>query len=55
MGEIIRYIQNHEMKELLSLYKYLNKDDPIIVENTELKSLWEEILEDKGNITWWLK
>lgn len=48
MGEIIRYIQNHELKELLDLYKHLNKDDPTIVEDAELKSLWEEILEDKG-------
>lgn len=47
MSEIIRYIQKHELRELLDLYKHLNKDDPTIVENAELKSLWEEILEDK--------
>ncbi|WP_269746813.1 hypothetical protein [Methanosarcina vacuolata] len=40
MSEIIRYIQKHELRELLDLYKYLNKDDPDIVEDAELKKLW---------------
>lgn len=48
MGEIIRYIQKHELRELLDLYQHLNKDDQTIAENAELKSLWTEILEDKG-------
>ena len=46
MSEIIRYIQKHELRELLDLYKYLNKDDPDLVEDAELKKLWQEILED---------
>jgi len=48
MDEIIRYIQKHELGELMDLYKHLNKDDPAIVEDAELKAVWEEILEDKG-------
>jgi ribosomal protein S18 acetylase RimI-like enzyme len=47
VGEIIRYIQKHELRELLDLYKHLNKDDLTIAENDELRLLWEEILEDK--------
>lgn len=46
MSEIIRYIQKHELRELLDLYKHLNKDDPVLVEDAELKKLWQEILED---------
>ena len=46
MSEIIRYVQKHELRELLDLYKYLNKDDPDLVEDAELKKLWQEILED---------
>ncbi len=45
MDEIIRSIQKHELSELLNLYKHLNEDDPVLVENTELKELWEEMLE----------
>jgi GNAT superfamily N-acetyltransferase len=48
MSEIIRYIQKHELRELLDLYKHLNKDDPDLVEDAELKKLWQEILEDLG-------
>lgn len=48
MSEIIRYIQKHELRELLDLYKHLNKDDPDLVEDAELKKLWQEILEDPG-------
>ena len=47
MDEIIRYIQKHELGELMDLYKHLNKDDPAVVEDAELKAVWEEILEDK--------
>lgn len=48
MSEIIRYIEKYELRELLDLYKYLNKDDPYLVEDSELKKLWQEILEDPG-------
>ncbi len=48
MGEIIRSIQKHELSELLDLYRHLNEDDPVLVEDAELKKLWEEILEDPG-------
>lgn len=48
MSEIIRYVQKHELRELLDLYKYLNKDDPELVEDAELKKLWQEILKDPG-------
>lgn len=49
MSEIIRYIQKHELRELLDLYKYLNKDDPDLMEDAELKKLWQEILEDRNH------
>ena len=48
MSEIIRYIQKNELRELLDLYKYLNQDDPDLIEDAELKKLWHEILEDPG-------
>ena len=48
MNEIIRYIQKHELRELLALYKHLNKNDPAVAEDAELRLLWGEILEDKG-------
>ncbi len=48
MDEIIRYIQKHELSELLDLYRHLNEDDPVLVEDAEPKKLWEEILEDPG-------
>lgn len=48
MDEIIRYIQKHELSELLDLYSHLNDDDLVLVANDELRKLWEEILEDPG-------
>ena len=48
MSEIIRYIQKDELRELLDLYKYLNKDDPDLAEDVKLKKLWQEIMEDPG-------
>lgn len=50
MSEIIRSIQKHELSELQDLYKHLNKDDPALVEDAELKELWDEILQDPGQI-----
>jgi GNAT superfamily N-acetyltransferase len=46
--EIIRYIRKHELSELMELYKHLNEEDQTLVEDAELKALWEEILEDPG-------
>lgn len=47
-GEIIRYIRESELNDLLDLYRHLNKDDPRLQENESLTSLWHEILEDPG-------
>ena len=48
MNEVVRHIQKHEMKELLSLYKYLNEDDPELGDNRQMYELWEDILNDPG-------
>lgn len=48
MGEIIRSIQKHELSELLDLYRHLNEDNPVLVEDAKLKELWGEILHDPG-------
>ena len=44
MGEILRPIQKNELSELLSLYRYLNQDDPVLAEDGRMKALWEEIV-----------
>ncbi len=48
MGEIIRFIQKHELGELMDLYKHLNWDDPTLADDVRLEALWAEILEDPG-------
>ena len=44
MTEDIRYIRKDELRALLELYKYLNKDDLELEENEKLSALWESIL-----------
>lgn len=44
MPKNIRYIRKDELRELLELYKHLNKDDPELEENEKIMSLWERIL-----------
>jgi GNAT superfamily N-acetyltransferase len=46
-GEI-RYIRKDELKDLLELYKHLNKDDPELEENERLKTLWEDVMMDSS-------
>ena len=48
MSEIVRIIRKDELGELLSLYRYLNDEDPVITQDDHLKALWEEILQDPG-------
>lgn len=49
-GELIRSVQKHELGELLDLYRHLNIDDPILVEDAGLRALWDEILDDPAQI-----
>lgn len=46
MSEIIRYINKHELSELLSLYKQLHPDDPELEVNKQFEAIWDEILND---------
>jgi len=46
MSEVIRHIKKCELKDLLELYRHLNRDDPELEENESLKALWDEILND---------
>ena len=46
MSNDIRYIKKDELKDLLELYKHLNKDDPEIGEDERLTALWKDILDD---------
>jgi GNAT superfamily N-acetyltransferase len=48
MAEIIRFIQKGELKDLLSLYKHLNTDDPDLNVDARVTELWDRILEDSG-------
>ena len=45
-SEVIRYIGKDELRDLLKLYKHLNKDDPELEESESLKELWDGILRD---------
>ncbi|TNJ60048.1 GNAT family N-acetyltransferase [Paenibacillus hemerocallicola] len=43
---IVRYIQDHELAEILQLYKHLNKDDPDL-DLEEIGDLWNAIINDE--------
>jgi GNAT superfamily N-acetyltransferase len=45
-SEEVRYIKKNELKDMLLLYKHMNKEDPELDVNESLRTLWEEILED---------
>jgi GNAT superfamily N-acetyltransferase len=42
----VRLIKSDELKKLLSLYEYLNPDDPKLEIDQSLKEHWKEILSD---------
>ena len=42
----VRYISKDELKDLMELYKHLNKDDPVIEDDERLTTLWLDILND---------
>lgn len=46
MIEKVRFIKEIELEKLLTLYQYLNSDDPLLEINYHLKKLWAEILKD---------
>ncbi|MDR6549878.1 GNAT family N-acetyltransferase [Paenibacillus qinlingensis] len=47
MGSVItRLIHKDELSELLTLYKHLHKQDPELVFDSKLETLWDEIMND---------
>ncbi len=44
MLEKVRLIKEDELNSLLSLYEYLNFDDPVLEINNDLKKHWKDIL-----------
>ncbi len=46
MIEKVRLIKHDELEELLSLYRYLNPDDPELKIDRDLEKHWKEILSD---------
>lgn len=42
----VRLIKQGELRSLLSLYKHLNPDDPVLVIDEALKNHWHDILSD---------
>lgn len=42
----VRLIKQGELRSLLSLYKHLNPDDPVLVIDEALKNHWQDILSD---------
>ncbi len=49
MIEKVRKIQFNELEQLLTLYEYLNADDPVLKCDEKLTELWSEILENPNN------
>jgi ribosomal protein S18 acetylase RimI-like enzyme len=44
----VRLIKPGELEQLLSLYHYLNPEDPKLIVNPELEQHWQEILADSA-------
>lgn len=42
----VRLIKEDELEDLLTLYRFLNPDDPVIKVDTGLRNHWREILSD---------
>jgi ribosomal protein S18 acetylase RimI-like enzyme len=48
MTKKARLIKYDELEKLLSLYEYLNLDDPKLEMNYDLRKLWNEIMSDSS-------
>lgn len=48
METICRLAQEEDLEDLLVLYKHLQPNDPELVRNQDLDSLWDEILKDRN-------
>jgi len=46
MSEIVRQIEQGELKKLLDLYKHLHNDDPDVSNDERLTYVWQEIIND---------
>lgn len=46
MGAQVRHIKADELEKLLSLYQFLNPDDPLLKVNQKLQEHWQAILTD---------
>lgn len=48
MGTICRTIRHDELEDLLTLYKYLQPDDPELKRDETLNEHWNDIIHDKN-------
>jgi GNAT superfamily N-acetyltransferase len=49
-AELIRFAKKEDLNDLLSLYTYLNTDDPTLIADTRVRELWDMILADPGQL-----
>ena len=49
MHETIRSIKKDELKDLLSLYSYLNPDDHLLTPDERIIGIWDKILAEPGH------
>lgn len=49
MTDIVREIRYDELNELLEIYKHLNPDDPEILVDKKVESIWDEMMKDPNH------